>query len=287
MVSYPDIIKKLGLSSGFLGQLGWTASQPVAVAARSLTHDKAFSGFDPVYAAGDARSSVVVPYVEDTSAFSTALEISNPGPITANVTVHFVETSDATGTVTGVEHTRDLPVAVNSAAPIADIVRWAQHNEATTPSGKHGFVVVTTPQAVTAQARIIDKANLDPAVPDSGGVANAFSSLLIRVEPLPYAPTTKDTTTTSQSRFALSNQNAAPATVRLIAFNATGSAASNNPLVVTLAPHGQFFSDNLGADMGLPYAFIGWVAIQSDLPVGVYNHRRTGTVGSVVPLHRQ
>jgi hypothetical protein len=91
----------------------------------------------------------------------------------------------------------------------------------------------------------------------------------------------------SQSRFALSNPSTLPATVRLVAFNATGSAASDHPLVVTLAPHGQFFSDNLAATMGLPPIFLGWVAVQSDTPVGVYNHRRTGTVGAVVPVHRQ
>lgn len=51
----------------------------------------------------------------------------------------------------------------------------------------------------------------------------------------------------SASRFALSNPSALPATVQLIACNATGSPASSRPLLVTLAPHGQFFSDNLAA----------------------------------------
>jgi hypothetical protein len=82
------------------------------------------------------------------------------------------------------------------------------------------------------------------------------------------------------------NPSSLPATVQLVAFNATGSPATSHPLVVTLAPHGQFFTANLAAAMGLPAVFLGWVAIQSDVPVGVYNHRRTGTVGSVVPLHR-
>jgi N-acetylneuraminic acid mutarotase len=287
LLSYPDAVKKLGLAAGFVGQLSWTSSQPTAVAAREI-HNK-FSGFDPTYIPGDATSSVVVPYVEDTGAFSTALEITNPGSITANVTVHFLETSDTTGTVTGVEHTRDLPVAVNSAAPIVDIVRWVTRDTSTTPSGKHGFLVVTTPQAVTAHARIVDSANLDPGVPDSGGLTSAFSSLLVRVEPLPFSQIGLGAATSSpnsESRFALSNPSALPATVQLIAYNATGSPASDHPLLVTLAPHGQFFSDNLAATMGLPTVFLGWVAVQSDIPVGVYNHRRTGTVGSVVPVHR-
>jgi hypothetical protein len=288
LVSYPDIVKKLGLAAGFVGQLNWTSSQPMAAVTRDVTGTKKFSGFAPVHTLADTTSSVVVPYVEDTSAFSTALEISNPGPITANVTVHFLDTSDNSGATSDVEATRDIPVAVNSALPIADIVRWVRRDTSTAHSGKHGFLVVTTPQGVTAQARIIDNANLDPAIPDSGGVTNGSSPMLVRVEPLPFAPVGEaGTTPTSQSRFALSNPGATPATVRLLAFNATGQAATSHPFIVTLAPHGQFFSDNVAATMGLPSVFLGWVEVQSSAPVGVYNHRRTGTVGSAVPLHRQ
>jgi hypothetical protein len=288
LVSYPDIVKKLGLAAGFVGQLSWTSSQPMAAVTRDVTGTKKFSGFAPVHTLADATSSVVVPYVEDTSAFSTALEISNPGPITANVTVRFLDTSDNSGATSDVEATRDIPVAVNSALPIADIVRWVRRDTSTTRSGKHGFLVVTTPQGVTAQARIVDNANLDPAIPDSGGVTNGSSPMLVRVEPLPFAPIGEaGTTPTSQSRFALSNPGATAATVRLLAFNATGAAATSHPFIVTLAPHGQFFSDNVAATMGLPSVFLGWVEVQSSAPVGVYNHRRTGTVGATVPLHRQ
>jgi hypothetical protein len=282
-VSYPDIVKKLALGSGFIGQLSWSSSQPIAMVARA--RNKNFSGFDPVHAVGDAASSVVVPYVEDTAAFASALEISNPGPITANVTVRFVEIGDATGATSGVEATRDIPVAVNSGAPIADIVRWVRHDTSIAPSGKRGFLVVTTPQSVTAQARIIDKVNLDPGVPDSGTIGTGFSPFLVRVEPLPFANIDAASNPTSQSRFALSNPGTAPATVRLLAFSTTGGPASTHSLVVTLAPGGQLFTDNLVAAMGLPSVFLGWVAIQSSAPVGVYNHRRTGASGSIVPVH--
>jgi hypothetical protein len=254
--------------------------------ARDLTHNRNFSGTAPMHTLADASASVVVPYVEDSDAFSTALEISNPGPITANVTVHLIDAADTTGGTPGTESTRDLPVAVNSAQPIADIVRWVRRDTSTAHSGKHGFLVVTTPQGVTAQARIVDNANLDPAVPDSGAMTSGFSPLLVRVEPLPFSDLAASTSN-SRSRFALSNPGTAPATVRLLAFNATGSAATSHPLIVTLSPGGQFFSDNLAADMGLPNVFVGWVAVQSSSPVGVYNHRRTGSVGNTVPIHAQ
>jgi hypothetical protein len=287
LVSYPDVVSKLGLAPGFMGQLSWTSNRPMAVMARDVTANTGFSGTRPAHTLADATSTVVIPYVEDTSAFSTALEISNPGPITANVTVQFVDTSDTSGATSGTDATRDVPVPVNSAAPIADIVRWVRHDPATAHSGKRGFLVVTTPQSVTAHARIIDNNNQDPAIPDSNAVTGAFSPLLVRVEPLPFALGGAATSPNSQSRFALSNPGAAPAAVRLLAYSATGGPASSHTLDLTLAPHGQFFSDNVAATMGLPAAFIGWVSIQSSAPVSVYNHRRTGDVGTTVPVHGQ
>src|SRR5262249_43416576 len=159
--------------------------------------------------------------------FSTALEISNPGPITANATVHFFDTTDASGGTSGVEHTRDLPVSVNAGAPTADIVRWALRDTSGTPSGRHGYVVVTAPQSVVAQARIVDRGSLDVAVPEGGAVSSGFSPLLIRIDQLPFAPQGAAAAgPTSSSRFALSNPGSTPVTVSLTAFNATGSAAN-------------------------------------------------------------
>ncbi|HET7503739.1 MAG TPA: hypothetical protein VFK02_22115, partial [Kofleriaceae bacterium] len=279
LVSYPDAVKQLGLTIGFSGQLSWSSNRAIGVMARDVTASKNYSGVDPAHGVADASSTVLVPYVEDTAAFATALEISNPGSFTANVTVHFFEAGDATGGSPGVESTRDIPVPVNSAAPIADIVRWVRRDSSTTPSGKRGFLVVTTPQAVIAQARIVDLASGDPAVPESTTpIASGFSPVLVRVDPFAFAPidAAAGTPTTSQSRFALSNPGSTTATVQLIANNASGSPATSVPFTVTLAPHGQFFSDNLAFDMGLPPIFLGSVIVHADVPVLVYNQRMTG-----------
>jgi hypothetical protein len=264
----------------------------MGVMARDITHSKTYSGLDPSHSAADASSTVLVPYVEDTTAFSTSLEISNPGSITANVTVHFFDTGDATGGTSGAESTRDIAVPINSGAPIADIVRWALRSTSTAPSGKRGFIVVTTSQgAVTAQARITDKASGDPTVPESStAISSGFSPVLVRVDPFAFAPVgaAAGTPTTSQSRFSLSNPGptgSTMATVTLTASNATGSPAAT--LVVTVAAHGQFFSDDLARDMGLPPVFLGSVTVASDVPVLVYNHRMTGDGGSAVPVHGQ
>ncbi|HEU4732243.1 MAG TPA: kelch repeat-containing protein [Kofleriaceae bacterium] len=290
LVSYPDAVKQLGLATGFSGQLTWSSNRAMSVMARDVTASKNFSGLDPAHAAADARSAVLVPYVEDTDELSTALEISNPGSFTANVTVHLFEAGDATGGSSGVESTRDIAVPVNSAAPIADIVRWVRRDPSTSPSGKRGFIVVTTPQAVTAQARLVDRASGDPAVPESSTpIATGFSPVLVRVDPFAFASVDAAAATpaTSRSRFALSNPGPSTATVQLVATNATGSPATGVPFTVTLAPNGQFFSDNLAFDMGLPPIFLGSVTVHSDVPVLVYNQRMTGDGGATVPVHGQ
>jgi hypothetical protein len=206
------------------------------------------------------------------------------GSSTPNVTVRFVQTGDASGASSGTEFSRDIPVAVNSPAPIADIVRWTQFSTATTPSGQHGFLVVTTPQAVTAQGRLVDRSSTDPVTVDGGALLGGFSPLLLRVDQLPFSQINPAAATpTSASRVALSNPGRAPISVNLTAFNATGSVAGT--LSVTLAPDGQFFTESLGAAMGLPPVFLGWVQIQASSTVLVYNHRRTGTAGATVPVH--
>lgn len=262
--------------------------------ARDTSRSKpTFSGAVAVHGLNDTSSNELVAYVEDTTAFSSALELSNPGPITANVTVKFIQTSDSTGATSGVEHSRDIPVAVNSGAPIADIVRWTQFSTATTPSGQHGFLVVTTPQGVTAQARLVDRSSTDPATIGSGAMAGGFSPLLLRVDTLPFSKLTgavadsqainAAASTASGSRVALSNPGGAPATVTLTAINATGSVAGT--FTVTLAPDGQYVTENLGVAMGLPPVFLGWVSVQASSTVLVYNQRRTGTAGEAVPVH--
>jgi hypothetical protein len=261
------------------------------VLVRNATKNKQYSGIEPGHGAADAASTVYVPYVEDTDGFSTSLEIGNPGSTTANVTVKFVETDDTTGETSGLAMTRDIPVAVNYGTPIADIVGWALRSVATTPSGKHGFAIVTTPQKVTAQARIVDAISLDPAVPESDvTVTDGFSPVLVRVDPFAFAVKTDAAAAaaaagTQQSRFALSNPGSTTATVSLTPYNATGSTALGTPFVITLAPNGQFFSENLAADLGLPPVFLGSIRIQSNASVLVYNHRRAGQGGSPVPVH--
>jgi hypothetical protein len=258
-----------------------------------------YSGFEPVRGASDVLSSVYIPYVEDTTAFSTSLLVSNPTLVPADVTVTYVDAEDTTGGTSGTASSRDVTVAINADLSIPDIVRWVLRETTTTPSGKHGFLVVTTPQAVTAQAKIVDSVTLDPATPPlDASVTSAFSPFLVRVEPISFvrsAGATADLalasaagggTTTALSRFALSNPGSTTATVELSAVNASGGSPTE-PVVITLPANAQFFTEDLVTAMGLPPLFLGSLIVQSDMPVLVYNQRRSGDTGDVIPVYPQ
>jgi hypothetical protein len=300
-VSYADVAQQLHLPRGFLGELAFTSNQPVAAVARAVVPKKGYSGFEPVRSAADVASTVYVPYVEDTTSFATSLLVNDPGTVPANVTVTLVDAEDPTGATGGTASSRDVPLSVNAATSIPDIVRWVLRETTTTPTGKRGFLIVTTPQGVTAQARIVDKVTNDPSTPaNETQLASAFSPLLVRVEPLPLAglasteasplalaslaATASSGSSTTFSRFAISNPGSSPATVELAAVNATGGAPVQ-PLVVTVAPNGQFFTEDAAGAMGLPPVFLGWISVRSDVPVLVYNQRRSGDAGDAVPVH--
>lgn len=289
VVNYLNVVQQLGLQAGFSGSMAWNSTVPVAVLARNVTANQQYSGIEPAHVAGDASSTVFVPYVEDTTAFATALEISNPGASTANVTVKFVDVTDTTGESGGTVHSRDIPIAVNNGTPISDVVRWALSSTSQTPTGKRGFVVVTTPQAVTAQARIVDTVSSDPAVPDSEStISNGISPLLVRFDPFAFSGKNDVPSplavATEHSRFAVGNPGTTSATVTLTAFDASGATALAAPLVVTVAPNGQYSTEDLANDIGLPAEFLGSVGVRSTAPVLVYNHRRMGQGGSTVPV---
>jgi hypothetical protein len=300
-VNYADLAQSLHLPKGFFGELAFTSNQPVAAVARAMVSKKNYSGFEPVRTAADVVSTVYVPYVEDTTSFATSLLVNDPGTVPANVTVKLVDAEDPTGATGGTASSRDVLVPINAATSIADVVRWTLRQTTTTPTGKRGFLVVTTPQGVTAQARIVDKATSDPSTPSSQAqFTSAFSPLLVHVAPLPLAAlasteasplalasigaTASTASTTTFTRFAVSNPGATPATVEIAPFNATGGPPAQ-PLLVTVAPNGQFFTEDLAGAMGLPPVFLGWVSVRSDVPVLVYNQRRSGDTGDAVPVH--
>jgi Kelch motif len=301
-LDYADVVQQLKLPRGFVGQLSFSSTQPLATVARAVVPRHGYSGFEPVRGASDAASSVYIPYVEDTTAFSTSLLVSNPTLVPADVTVTYVDAEDTTGGTSGTASSRDVPVAINADLSLPDIVRWVLRETTTTPSGKHGFLVVTTPQGVTAQAKIVDSVTLDPATPPlAASVTSAFSPFLVRVEPVSFVQSAGATgatadlalasaagggTTTALSRFALSNPGSTTATVELSAVNASGGSPTQ-PVVITLPANAQFFTEDLVTAMGLPPLFLGSLIVQSDVPVLVYNQRRSGDTGDAIPVYPQ
>ena len=77
-----------------------------------------------------------------------------------------------------------------------------------------------------------------------------------------------------------------PATVELAAISSTGGTPTA-PFVLKLPPNAQFFAEDLVSAMGLPPLFLGSLTVRSDVPVLVYNHRRSGETGDAIPVYAQ
>jgi hypothetical protein len=183
---------------------------------------------------------------------------------------------------------------------LENVVRWVQRKDPGTVSGQRGYIVVTTPQAVTAQARVVSLATQDPGWPVQGGpLTSAFTTSLIRIEPfvlakdgptkvpeLLKAPGTEglEAVPVGVSRVALANTGATPATVEIVAVNASGSPVGSKPVVLTVPAGRQLLSENLGELLDVPPVFYGWASIRSTAPLLVYHHRLMGGAGTVLPV---
>jgi len=273
MVDFQDTVAQLGLPEGHIGQLSWNADQPIATSARDVTLDGGFSGTLPERGPADGSRTLVIANVEDNETYRSKLQVSNTGPVTANVTVRFVDVADQTGGVPGTSTIRDIPISMNSATVIQDVIRWVLRDEAGIPTGKRGFLVITSPQVVTALATATHGASLDPAIANSARLlTSSFTTAVLRFDP------------DESSRIAISNAGEGAATVELLPINADGSAALLDPLVVSVVGGGQFFTEDIAGSMGLPTPFFGWVVVKASAPVAIYNQARSSMTGAVMPV---
>jgi hypothetical protein len=67
-------------------------------------------------------------------------------------------------------------------------------------------------------------------------------------------------------------------------FDETGIEATKAPIMIRVAPGGQYFTQDIVQSLGLPSTFLGWLSISSDNPVSIYNHRLMGDTGAIVPF---
>jgi len=276
LADFQDVAGQLGLPMGHVGQLSWNADQPVATIARDVTADSGFSGTQPERRASDGARTLVVAHVEDNEIYRSKLQVSNLAPFSANVTVRFVDIGDPSGGSAGTSTSRDVLVRTNSATITDDVIRWVLRDASGVPSGKRGFLVITSPQLVTALATTTHNGSLDPSITDTATLLTAsFTPAVVS-----FAPD-------GSSRVAISNSGTTPATVELRPFNRDGTPARAEPFVVEVVAGGQFFTDDIVAAMGLPSEFFGWLVVNANAPVAVSHQRKAGNTGMVMPIYRR
>jgi hypothetical protein len=211
--------------------------------------------------------------------FSSGLQLNNNGPITANVTATFVDVGDPTGGTSGTRYSRDIPVAVNSASPIANVIRWAMRSGSVVPTGRRGFLLISSAQPVTAQVSLVNNISRDPAWLDAtAAVANSFT-LLGAANP--------DSSIPVRSRLVISVPDGSTANVKLMAFNPDGTPALSDQITIQVVGGGQFFTDDLAGFLGLPPGFLGSLTLTSNVPVLGLNLERTDSAGGFVAPIRQ
>ncbi len=273
---FPDMVSALGLSSGYFGQLSWNSTQPVSVFARDVTSDNGFSGTAPAHSVTDGGKTLLVAYVEDTTAFSSNLQLNNNGAFTAVSTVRFIDVADPTGGTPGTSSSRDIAVRVNSATAIPNVIRWALRSDSTEPLGKRGFLEITSPQIITALASIVNNTSFDPAITDTEVTrGSSFTPIIVKLE----APA-------GSSRVAIANPGSTAANVDLMPFNPAGTPALDAPVRIPVVGGAQFFTDDIVGFLGLPPIFLGSMTINANVPVLIFNQERTeSNTGFVVPVH--
>ncbi len=281
LVDFPNMVTALGLPLNYFGQLTWNSTAPVTVYSRDVTADNGFSGTQPVRGVSDESSTVLLGYVEDGDVVGSHLRLSNTGPITANVTVRFVDVLDPSGETAGTDFTRDIPVRRNSATVIENVIRWVIRGDPETPAFRRGFLAITSPQPISGVASITNNLSRDPAMTDAArSLTSSFTPLILRLESL--SPTQSGITS---SRLVISNPGAATANVQLTPIQANGTPALPMPFAVRVVGRGQFYTDDIVADMGLGPLFFGWMTVTSDAPVVVYSQRKNGDGGATVPVY--
>jgi subtilisin family serine protease len=274
MLNFSDIAGSLGLPAGHYGQLTWNSTQPVTVFARDVTSDKGFSGASPKHSTSDGTNTLSIAYVEDTAEFSSSLQLNNNGPFTANVTATFVAVDDPTGGTSGTPYSRDIPVAVNSGSPIANVIRWAMRSGSAEPTGRRGFLLISSAQRVTAQVSLVNSVSKDPAWLETKAAVADSSTLLGAANP--------DSSMPVRSRLVISVPAGPTANVRLMAFNLDGTPAISEQVTIQVVGGGQFFTDDLAGFLGLPPGFLGSLTINSNVPVLGLNLERTDSAGGFV-----
>jgi uncharacterized protein len=226
-----------------------------------------FSGVNP----SRAGRNLVLPYLQESSDFRTNLGLNNPGPVSANVTLSFV---DDAGVIEGTLHTILPP---HTLTQLNRILRLLSGSEGI--SKLEGGLLITADQDLFAWTSLIDNLSQDPAlaVAQSRGAARWL---------IP--------STTSLGNFrsslALRNLDNGTAQVELKARAPNGDLQST--FTTPIAGQGMLVSKDIRAELGLAGSFgpLEITSLEGNplLAVSqVSSAQRTGGSFSGIPLEQQ
>ncbi len=225
---------QINATTGAVGTPG-TVNVVVTSGGQSATLTSGFTYSSSTSTPAPTSSAIILPFVIDTAAFRANLIMSNFTGTQGNVTALFVE---AGGTITG---SKSYTIPANSLRQvngvIADILGQGS------PTNKQGYLILESDQRITAAVTPIDNATNDSAVIQ--GSRGAPGGHLL-------SPTSASVGA-FKTTMSIVNDSLVSNTIELKLRPADGGATVTRS--VTIAPYGQFHTEDVHAFMGVSGTF--------------------------------
>ena len=260
--STDDIISYLGGSLNDVWLLDIDSSQTVCGYARQYTTAHT-GGIYPFYGHGGGATTLVFPYMEDTTAYRSNIGLTRTASGSANATLYYysggsLQASRATG------------VSQNQYVPIINALRWIRNSSSSDPLNEYGYVVISADSPVYAIGGPTDNTSNDPSV--QGAAYSAFTDTLapIVLKSGPWA-----------TRVVLTNHGSGSTNVTISLIMSGTTAASQS---TSVGAYNQVVYHDVIADLFPAYLY-GTLLIEADDPIYVYVHQYTNqNTGGLYPV---
>lgn len=258
--SSEDIVAYLGGARGDVFLLAVTADHKVCGYARQYTRSHT-SGMYPCFS-GPGATRLVLPYMEDTSAYRSNIGLVNRSDSPARVTLDYY----AGGRLCG---SRATSVCQNQYVPVINALRWIQGVAEPKPLDQSGYVVISADAPIYAIGGPLDNISSDPSVQ-----AAACRSFRETVTPIvlksgPWA-----------TRVVVTNHNQRPAAVTLELIRGEGVAHH----AATVGAYDQLCYNDIMAELFASWEY-GSLRITANREVYVFVHMYTDAhTGGVYPV---
>ena len=260
--STDDIITYLGGSTNDVWVLDIDSDQTVCGYARQYTSSHT-GGIYPFYSHGEGATTLVFPYMEDTTTYRSNIGLTRTEAGGANVTLKYYS-----GGI--LQASRTTGVSQNQYIPIINAIRWVRDSSSPDPLNEYGYVVLEADGLIYAIGGPTDNISNDPSVQGASYTAFADTIAPIVLKSGPWS-----------TRVVLTNRRDTATNVTLeLVFDG----AVVDSYATTIGSFGQLLYDDVIDDLFPAYVY-GSLRIVAADPIYVYVHQyTTQNTGGLYPV---